>query len=45
MGDKSLNASQIKALTEIRNNPNVRKIKLEVLCELGKISIDKIFRF
>lgn len=42
MGDKSLNASQIKALTEIRNNPNVRKIKLEVLCKLGKTSIDKI---
>ena len=40
MGDKSLNNSEIKVLAEIRNNPNVTKPQLEVLCNLGKTSID-----
>ena len=40
VGDKSLNNSEIKVLAEIRNNPNVTKPQLEVLCNLGKTSID-----
>ena len=40
VGDKSLNNSEIKVLAEIRNNPNVTKSQLEVLCNLGKTSID-----
>ena len=35
-----LNNSEIKVLAEIRNNPNVTKPRLEVLCNLGKTSID-----
>ena len=40
--DKSLNNSQIKVLAEIRNNPNVTKPELKILCNLGKTSIDNI---
>ena len=40
VGDKSLNNSEIKVLAEIRNNPNVTKPQLEVLCNLSKTSID-----
>ena len=35
-----LNNSEIKVLAEIRNNPNVTKPQSEVLCNLGKTSID-----
>ena len=42
MGNKNLNNSQIKVLAEIRNNPNVTKQQLMILCELGKTSIDNI---
>ncbi len=44
VGDKTLNASQIKVLTEIRNNPNIRKTELEIVCALGKTSIDNIIK-
>ena len=42
VGNKNLNNSQIKVLTEIRNNSNVTKQQLMNLCELGKTSIDNI---
>ncbi len=48
VGDKSksdtLNISQIKVLTEIRNNPNITKQQLMIKCGLGKTSIDNIIR-
>lgn len=37
--DKFLTKSQIKVFAEIRNN-NVTKPQLEILCDLGKTSID-----
>ncbi len=40
VGDKILTKSQIKVLAEIRNNNNVTKPQLEILCNLGKTSID-----
>ncbi len=40
MGDKMLTKSQIKVLAEIRNNNNITKPQLEILCNLGKTSID-----
>ena len=47
-GDKSnsalLNFSQIKVLAEIRNNPNITKPQLMVMCNLGKTSIDNIIK-
>ena len=42
MDDKSLNPSQIKVLTEIRNNPNITKKELSKTCNLEKTSIDNI---
>ena len=42
VGDKKLNASQIKVLAEIRNNPNITKPELAIACDLGKTSIDNI---
>lgn len=42
MGNKKLNNSQIKVLAEIRNNPNITKQQLKLVCELGKTSIDNI---
>ena len=44
VGDKTLNASHIKVLTEIRNNSNIRKTELEIVCALGKTSIDNIIK-
>ena len=45
MGDKvgdisQLNITQIKDLSEIRNNPNVTKPELEKLVGFGKTTID-----
>lgn len=45
MGDKvgdisQLNSTQIKVLSEIRNNPNVTKPELEKLVGFGKTTID-----
>ena len=41
MGDISqLNSTQIKVLSEIRNNPNVTKPELEKLVGFGKTTID-----
>ena len=40
VGDKTLNTTQIKVLTEIRNNVNITKPQLAILCNLGKTSID-----
>lgn len=42
VGDKSLNDSQIRVLAEIRNNPNITKPQLMIVCDLGKTSIDNI---
>ena len=42
VGDKSLNDSQTRVLAEIRNNPNITKPHLMIICHLGKTSIDKI---
>ena len=42
VGDKSLNDSQTRVLAEIRNNPNITKPQLMIICHLGKTSIDKI---
>lgn len=42
VGDKILNNSQTRVLAEIRNNPNITKPQLMILCHLGKTSIDKI---
>ena len=44
MGNKTeengLNDSQTKVLAEIRNNPNITKKELAIVCCLGKTSID-----
>lgn len=42
VGDKSLNDFQTRVLAEIRNNPNITKPQLMIICHLGKTSIDKI---
>lgn len=42
VGDKTLNDFQTKALAEIRNNPNITKPQLMIVCNLGKTSIDNI---
>ena len=42
VGNKYLNNSQIKVLAEIRNNPNITKQQLILVCELSKTSIDNI---
>lgn len=42
VGNKKLNNSQIKVLAEIRNNPNITKQQLILVCELSKTSIDNI---
>ena len=42
VGNKKMNNSQIKVLAEIRNNPNITKQQLMLVCELGKTSIDNI---
>ncbi len=42
VGDKFLNDSQTRVLAEIRNNPNITKPQLMIICHLGKTSIDKI---
>lgn len=42
VGDKSLNNSQVRVLAEIRNNPNITKEQLMIVCNLGKTSIDNI---
>lgn len=42
VGDIILNNSQTRVLAEIRNNPNITKSQLMILCHLGKTSIDKI---
>ncbi len=39
-GEKKLTASQIKVLAEIRNNANVTREQLIILCDLSKTSID-----
>ena len=44
MGDKTFNASQVKVLVKIRNNPNIRKPELEIACSLDKTSIDNIIK-
>ena len=41
VGDKSLNATQVKVLAEIRNNPNITKPQLSLVIGVGKTSIDK----
>lgn len=38
--DKKLTLSQVKVLVEIRNNANITKPQLAVLCNLSKTSID-----
>lgn len=42
VGDKMLNDSQVRVLAEIRNNPNITKPQLMIVCHLGKTSIDNI---
>ncbi len=42
VGNKSLNDFQTRVLAEIRNNPNITKPQLMIICHLGKTSIDKI---
>lgn len=42
VGNKKLNNSQTKVLAEIRNNSNITKQQLMLVCELGKTSIDNI---
>ena len=42
VGNKSLKDSQTRVLAEIRNNPNITKPQLMIICHLGKTSIDKI---
>lgn len=42
VGDKSLNDFQTRVLAEIRNNPNITKPQLMIICHLGKTFIDKI---
>ena len=44
VGDKTLNPSQVKVLAEIKNNPNIRKQELEIVCSLGKTSTDNIIK-
>ena len=44
VGDKTLNGSQVRVLAEIRNNPNITKQELEIICCLGKTSIDNIIK-
>lgn len=38
--ENGLNDSQTKVLAEIRNNPNITKKELAIVCCLGKTSID-----
>ena len=38
--ENGLNDSQTKVLVEIRNNPNITKKELAIVCCLGKTSID-----
>lgn len=38
--ENGLNGSQTKVLAEIRNNPNITKKELAIVCCLGKTSID-----
>ncbi|MDD7181281.1 MAG: MarR family transcriptional regulator [Candidatus Enterosoma sp.] len=38
--EHGLNDSQTKVLAEIRNNPNITKKELTVVCRLGRTSID-----
>ncbi len=40
VGDKKLTLSQIIVLAEIRNNANITKPQLSILCNLSKTSID-----
>ncbi|MDY2888265.1 MAG: hypothetical protein SOU19_01725 [Candidatus Caccosoma sp.] len=40
VGDKKLTLSQVKVLAEIRNNVNITKPQLAVLCNISKTSID-----
>lgn len=41
VGDKSLlNSTQVKILSEIRNNPNITKPQLSILIGIGKTAID-----
>ena len=42
VGNKSLNDFQTRVLAEIKNNPNITKPQLMIICHLGKTSIDKI---
>lgn len=44
VSDKSLNALQIKVLAEIRNNPNITKPELCIVCNLKKTSIDNALK-
>ena len=54
MGDKlgdnvcdktKLIISQIKALAEIRNNPNITKLKFCIMCSLPKTLIDNVILY
>ena len=38
--EHELNDSQTRVLAEIRNNPNITKKELAVVCHLGRTSID-----
>ena len=38
--EHGLNDSQTRVLAEIRNNPNITKKELTVVCHLGRTSID-----
>lgn len=38
--EHGLNDSQTRVLAEIRNNPNITKKELAVVCHLGRTSID-----
>ena len=40
--EHGLNDSQTRVLAEIRNNTNITKPQLMIICHLGKTSIDKI---
>ena len=46
VGDKiKLTTSQVKALAEIRNNPNITKPELCIACSLSKTSIDNAISY
>lgn len=40
-GNKLLNRTQVEVLAEIRNNPNITKSQLCIVCNVGKTAVDR----